>query len=644
MSLPRGIGNVVGNMLNLILFYKRHRPMKIRNNVCHVYDVEVCMNIFHVTIYDTEEKQLYKFEISQRRNHIHEICHYFRDPNKMIVGYNNQHYDDILIAYLTDLEERDEPWYQTCGRLYNLSQHLISTDVYDQVKRWKYMFLNKSLDLMTMLFSNKLRTGLKSVQVTMHYPNVLEFEHDWNTELDPKRFDELAEYNENDVMSTNQLLEKHAKDIELRISLEDKYNIRVLNKDNVNLGMEILKAEYLKYSGKDWNEIKDLKSPIDEINLKDVILPFIKYDTPILQKMLQDLKESTVELGRKTFEYTFIFDYLKYTIGIGGIHSVNDGETVVPAEHQTLADYDVASLYPSLLIEYEFYPRHLGIEFKECYAEIRTKRLEYKKLGMKLENESFKLALNGLTGNLQQPHSWVYDPFAVMQIRMNGQLLLMILAEKYVQAGIKIIQANTDGLFILYDSLLQYKVDKINKEWEELTHLVLEGDFFKGIYQQNVNSYFCIDKLDRIKVKGIFSNAYFPTIGKGLRPSIIPKAVIEFFQNGTPIVDTIKNCKDIKEFLMSEKTGSQFEVFYADKKQQRINRFYASLSGAYLYKRKKLSDGKFQYDNMLVGTGVIILNKFDNKPIEERKINYRYYIMEAYKLLTTIKPRQLSLW
>lgn len=629
--------------------------MKIRDKICIVYDVEVFRNIFHVCAFNTETNTMYKFEISPRTSNIDSICTYFNNTiDRILVGYNNLHYDNIIIAYLIELYDKGvHNSQEVCNRLYNLSQHLVNTKIYDQVKKWKYKFWNNSLDLMTMLFSNKLRVGLKALQVTMNYHNVLEFKHDFSQDLDPQRFDEMIDYNINDVESTTKLLNQCKNQIDLRVKVEDKYGVEVLNKDDVSLGMAVLEAEYRKRTNKHHNDIafarskhlytlqnEDWNNPI-EINLKDVILPFIKYDTPVLQKMLSDLKQLTVSPGRKGLEYDFIFDGLKYNIGVGGIHSKNNPEMVVPTEDQILADYDVASLYPSLLIEYDFYPKYLGPEFKEGYSNMKTERLEFKRLKMKDEDTMFKFALNGLSGNLQQEHSFVYDPFAVMQIRMNGQLLLMMLAEKYVQNGIRIIQANTDGLFVLYDKSLQPKVDEINKEWEELTKLKLEGEFFKGFYQLAVNDYFSISQNGSLKKKGIFSDV---SLGKGLRPKIITDAVIAFFKDGTSIMNTITNCTDIKKFLMSEKTGSQWEVIYNNEKQQRINRFYASTNGAYLYKKKKNSDGTEQWNNMLSSSGVTILNKFDDKSIEERNINYKYYIDEAYKLMLAIKPRQLSLW
>ena len=76
-----------------------------------------------------------------------------------------------------------------------------------------------------------------------------------------------------------------------------------------------------------------------------------------------------------------------------------------------------------------------------------------------------KLALNGLSGNLQNEHNFCYSPFAVMQIRINGQLLLLMLAESLVNLGCRIVQANTDGLFVLLKKDKYEQVKQACKAW-----------------------------------------------------------------------------------------------------------------------------------------------------------------------------------
>jgi hypothetical protein len=665
--------------------------MIIRDKKVYVYDIEVFQNIFHCSVKNTETGEIYKFEISERKNQLRELVKFFKQVDSYIkwgdfyttdleiksevifCGYNNLHYDNPIVNYIIEYEDKLMSYNVAtiCSSIFNLSR-TITTSTEDNIeawKHWKYQIWFDTFDLLTMLYSNKLRVGLKEIQVTMQYPNVQEFVCDWSKPLPLEDFDNMIDYNINDIESAAELLNRCKKDIDLRIAIEDEYGVRVLSKDGVNIGMKILTQKYLEKTGLTWWDIEGLRSPMDYIPLKDVILPFIKYDSPILQRVLDDMKSQIVSPGRKGYENNFIFNGLRYTVGVGGIHSKNDPEIIIPKEDEMLIDIDVASLYPSMLIEYKFYPKHLGPEFLEVYSQIKDERIEAKHNGDKVKNETLKLALNGLSGNLQNQHNFCYSPFAVMQIRINGQLLLLMLAERLTQIGCRIVQANTDGLFVLLKKSIYEQANKICQEWEQLTRLTLEEERFEAMYQYAINDYIAVKEgyketknPDLIKTKGMFITKVL--LGKGLSAKIIPEAIIKYFVDGIPVEDTIKGCTDIRKFLMSEKTGKQWHVEYMNQEQQRTNRFYASTNGGYLWKWKYTGHAEGEvveyyepyvgrqsyiakeksYQNMLTASGVTLLNKFDDKPIEERKINYRYYIYEAYKIIRDLKPLQLSLW
>lgn len=669
--------------------------MQIRGKTVFVYDIEVFQNIFHCSAINTETKEIHKFEISPRKNQLSELISFFKqvnspvswndnyttncsiDSDKIFCGYNNLHYDNPVINYIIEYEHvlAEKPVLVITNSIFNLSREITNSDEnIEKWKRWKYQVWFDSFDILTMLYSNKLRVGLKEMQVTMQYKNVQEFVCDWSKPLPIEDFDSMIDYNINDIESTSALLNRCKKDIDLRLAIEDEYGVKVLSKDGVNIGMKILTHKYLEKTGLTWWDIKDLRSPQAYIPLKDVILPFIKYDSPILKSVLDEMKTQVVSPGRKGYEKNFVFGGLRYTVGVGGIHSKNDPEIIIPAEDEMLIDIDVASLYPSMLIEYGFYPKHLGPEFLEVYSQIRSERIEAKHNGDKIKDSTLKLALNGLSGNLQNEHNFCYSTFAAMQIRINGQLLLLMLAEKLVELGCRIVQANTDGLFVLLKKSIYDKVNNVCREWEQLTKLTLEEDRFEAMYQYAINDYIAVkegyaDIRDRflageqivqkkktgelyksteqiqddyIKQKGMFITKV--QLGKGLTPKIIPEAVIKYFVDGIPVEDTIKGCKDIKKFLMAEKTGKQWNVEYMKEDIQRTNRFYASTNGGYLWKWKQVGNAEKQYQNMLAASGVTLLNKFDDKPIEDRKINYRYYLRECYKIIEDLKPRQLSLF
>ena len=714
--------------------------MKIRGKTVYVYDIEVFQNVFHCTAKNTETGQYYKFEISCRKNELKQLVDFFYtirnnsyswndiyttdiqfNTNKIFAGYNNLHYDNAIINYIIDYYDKmiNMNYLRICDSLYNLSK-IITTSNNDisAWKKWKHAVNFETFDILTMLYSQKLRVGLKEIQVTMQYKNVLEFAHDWTKPLDTDLIDEMIEYNINDVDSTEVLLNKCKDKVELRIAIEDEYGVRVLSKDGVNIGMKILTQKYLEKTGLTWWDIKDLRSPADVIALNEVILPFIEYRDPILKNVLSDMKKQIVSPGRKGYENKFVFRGLRYSVGVGGIHSVNNPEIIIPKEDEMLIDIDVASLYPSMLIEYKFYPKHLGPEFLEVYSQIKNERIEAKHAGDKVKNETLKLALNGLSGNLQNEHNFCYSPFAVMQIRINGQLLLLMLAESLTDIGCRIVQANTDGLFVLLKKDIYSKVKEICRSWEQQTKLVLEEDRFEAMYQYAINDYIAVSKgyqemkklfktnpekalnkkgkpyvsLDAIKDDYIKEKGMFITkvlLGKGMSPKIIPEAIRDYFIDNIPVRDTIYNCKDINKFLTYQKVDKKFSVEYNNNLIQRINRFYASTNGPYLYKCKIVNRdvevpqyiicfktgesiittdlGQFYYNsdveqilpyssktitkgtrvdytNLLTASGVTILNKFDNKPIEERKINYRYYLKECLKIIEELEPKQLSLF
>ena len=544
------------------------------------------------------------------------------------------------------------PYWEVCKSLFNLSNNIIASSDghFGKWTKWKYKRYFESLDLLTMLFSSKLRVGLKEMQVTMQFHNVQEYDGNFQDYLAVEEIDNMIQYNVNDVDSTEELLNRCKSDIDLRINIENEYKVNVLNKDGVNIGMEIIKQKYLEKTKQSWNQIKDLRSPCDTINIKDVILPFVKFETPSLQAFLEEFKQQTVSPGRKGYEKHILVGDLEHVIGVGGLHSVNKPEIIIPGIDEVLIDADVASLYPSMIIEHKFYPPHLGEAFLEVYTQIRTERLEAKHNGNKVKDATLKLALNGLSGNLQNENSFCYSPFTVMQIRINGQLLLLMLIEQVLKIGGKLVQSNTDGIFILLKKNKLDEFKKVCSEWEKLTKLTLEADYFEGMYQFAINDYIAVKKgysetknPNLIKTKGMFISEV--KLGKGMAATIIPEAIIKCLVDKIPIEETIRNCKNIHKFITYQKVSRDYSVEYNGKLISRINRFYFSTDGPWLYKCKVDKDGvRNRYIKLNTKTGVTIMNKIEPNYEFPNNINYKYYIGEAQKIVSLLQQQQLSLF
>ena len=253
--------------------------------------------------------------------------------------------------------------------------------------------------------------------------------------------------------------------------------------------------------------------------------------------------------------------------------------------------------------------------------------------------------------NLQSIYSWVYDPMCVFKIRINGQLMLLMLIEKVIENGFQLIQSNTDGIFVKIKRNRYNEYMQICKDWENKTRLNLEHDEFERFYQYAINDYIGVKKgwsethaPKLIKKKGLFIDT--PVLGKGLAPLIIPEALNKYFVEGISPEQTVLNCKDINKFCTFQKVDKQFGVFYGNTKVAHINRYYMSMYGKPMYKQRIGPDEKVFGPQIALcaDSPVTIYNKFDNVPIEKRGINYRYYISEAYKIIEKMNDKQLSLW
>jgi hypothetical protein len=630
--------------------------MIIRDKIVLVYDLEVFPNVFSCTVRNTETGETLVFEVSNRKNHIEKIIQLFQNKQYLFCGYNNHHYDDPIINFIIDYKVAmsSASSAKICLNIFKLSDIIVNTDNTEAWKKWKYANNFASMDLLTMLFSQKLRVGLKEMEVTMQFHNVQEYEGNFNDWLPDSEIDKMLAYNLNDVDATEELLNRCEKEIKLRIGIQKEFGIDVLSKDGMTIGTEILKTKYLEKSGKSWWEIKDLRSPCDIIDLKDVIFPFIHYDTPLLKDFLEEFKQQKVGAGRKAYEKHFLLGNVEVSVGVGGIHTKNTPEIIIPNEDEILADSDVNSLYPSLIISYGLVPKHLGKEFLDIYGAVREDRLYAKHHpeieGNDIKNSTYKLALNGATGNYQNEYSWLYDPIAVMKIRINGQLLLLMLTEKLIQAGAKIKQLNTDG--VLYIIKKDVDLNSILHSWEEETKLSLETEEYEAFYQFAINDYLAIGKgysesknKKLLKYKGLF----IPTVslGKGMQPMIIPKALNAYFADGILPEETVHSCRNINDFITYQKVDKKFSVEYKGELVQHINRYYVSSAGdaGYLYKCEVDNQGtRYNYTNMLKGWGVKIVNNLDEINEFPQDINYRYYLSEIKKIINQFENQQLSLF
>lgn len=642
------------------------------------------------------------FEISERRNDFAELCEFFLNNNYLFVGYNCDGYDKPILSLLFskryDLLKGN---YKEITLLaYELSHSIVVRG--DIFIRYRYNNLKffKTLDLMTMMASKALRTGLKSLQVTMCYPNVKEMVIDWSVNLEENLIDPVIHYCHNDIDSTAELLKLLMNDIILRKNIQSEFKIDCISKDGVGIGVDIFTDFVCDKLRCDPKQLKNYVELPQSVIVAQYIEPIIKFKTPQFQELLRwykglelsideiddafedqkepDNEDEIVETKKEKYKRTVILNNLAHTFALGGVHSVNKPSVYTADDEWEFIDQDVTSFYPSLALAYRWGPMGFLDAFLEVMQFLKDGRVIAKKTGDKLKNEVYKLALNSILGNLKNKYSPYYAPQANVAICVNGQLLIAMLIEEMELNGIECVSSNTDGATFKVHKSKKELFQKICDDWSKLTRMDLEDTHYEKMVIYAVNDYIAFKKgyskikdqigfqspydairnpggsklaAEYVKEKGMFITV--PRLGKGLDALIVPKALQNYFGKGISISETIKSATNIWDFMKFQKIGKQFDVVWLNEKQQHINRYYVSKKGGYLYKQKykdKLDkktgkiDKVLSSQNVLKGYGVQIINEYEDKPIADYNIQYEYYIRQANQILRKLEPEQILLF
>lgn len=169
----------------------------------------------------------------------------------------------------------------------------------------------------------------------------------------------------------------------------------------------------------------------------------------------------------------------------------------------------------------------------------------------------------------------------------------------------------------------------------------MESVFYSRVYRANINNYLAIDINGKTKEKGYFISKPLDDPFLELSGShdfmIISKAIVAYFKDGIDIEKFIKEHNYIYDFCACYKVDAKFTVTWNGKKAQRLNRFYVSQKGAYLYKTKPESK---ESENMLKGWAVQLANKIEDENALNHNIDYRYYIAKVREIINEFESNQ----
>lgn len=560
------------------------------------YDFEVFKYDWLVVFidYDTREKTIIVNNPIQLREF------YEMQKDNIFCGYNSRTYDQVIFKSILcaldpwevniDIIENGKKEHQILGK-----KNKIPFNNYD------CLLLNKSLKQLEGFLNSKIKES--SVPFNL------------DRKLTKEEIEETIEYCTHDVEQTIKVFDNTTQEFDAQLGLIETFNLPMssFGKTKAQLVAEILQAK--RYEGAK-----------DEFN---VSIP----NTLILSEKYQHIADWYKDKKNHNYSRKLKCDVAgcPHIFGYGGIHGALSN---ISAEGIILC-CDVASLYPSIIIEYDYMSR--GVKDVKTYKEIRDTRLEYKRI-KDPRQAPLKIVLNSAYGTFKDEYNALYDPLQSNNVCIAGQLLLVDLIDK-IEPFCKLLQSNTDGVFLLVENKETVeKIKEIAKEWETRTRLELEWDEYIKLVQKDVNNYLLIPDGNlydekgkpRWKSKGQYLKQLSPIDSDLL---IVNKALIEYFLNNIPIEKTIRDSKNLSDFQKIVKVSRLYShaLVNGEIVKEKVLRVFASTNekDGFIYK-VKLVDGEEKLEKIGYTPDKCFINNEDisNTPIPNN-LDIQYYISYA---------------
>ena len=610
----------------------------------YVFDIETYPNVFTLAVEHADAPLRWMYEISDWRNdskEIVEFMHWLADRDARMVGFNNIGFDYPVLHTLIRMGHSD------ARTLYQKAMSIIGSQDEDKwahyIKPSEY-FVNQ-LDLFKIHhFDNKARaTSLKMLEFNMRADSIEDLPFPVGTALTREQIDVLKKYNQHDVAMTKAFYHKSLDMIRFREELCVKYARDFMNHNDTKIGKDyfVMKLEEAGVACYDYGDKgrtpRQTKRPV--IHLKDAILPWIKFEQPEFNRVMNWLKDQSITETKGVFtDLTATINGFTFVFGLGGIHGSVESKTIESDSEYIVVDLDVTSYYPNLAITNGFFPAHLGQEFVTIYKHLFEQRKQYPKKSA--ESAMLKLALNGVYGDSNNQFSVFYDPQFTMSITLNGQLLLCWLAEEIMKwTDAELIQINTDGLTVRIPRVQLDELQRVRNHWQAATGLNLEEAVYKAMMIRDVNNYIAVYEDGSTKRKGAYEwKAGWHQNAGGL---VVPKVAEKVLVEGAPIRQTIEQWPDIMDFMLRTKVprNSHLTIEYPGQqpqKLQNITRYYIAEGGGRLFKWMPPLKGKTEWRKIGVESGWGVQPCNDIKEAGKLPIDLDYYVREVEKLCLSL--------
>ncbi len=672
------------------------------------FDIEVFKNFFSVCAYsldslDSPKKvskglglshpdvRTFSYSDTYGIDELDELEDFVFQEGLTLVGFNNIFYDTPVMDFVL------------ATRPSNMEIFEFSTDLIARLNGEGGGHFSKKnspwdeIDLMKAYAFDVLGVSLKQISINLQWWRVQDLPYAFDEYLRKSDLANVLEYNLNDTLITAELFNASHEMMNLRIELSKEYGIDLRSASDSRMANLMLNKIYAEKTGLLYDDFSNLRTVRKLVWLRKCIGKNISFKTTKLQGLLKEVM-NTVVVSENDFAFrkSIQFANCSYEIGVGGLHSVDKSGFFFTDDEYVIQDADVASFYPNIILKNNIIPKHLDHRFIEILKGITEERIEAKKKKNTVKADGLKITINSIFGKLNSKTFWLQDAEAMLSVTLSGQLYLLMLIEELTLNGIMVISANTDGIVcrIPRNKLETYYA--VCSWWQEKTSFELEFSEYKSYHRIDVNNYVTEKSDGKIKEKGRLVQGI--SLKKGYRYPVVPLAIYNHLTEGIPVIDTLRSCKNILDFCISQKAGREFtmelrtvlndvpedlsredKIEYLRASQtwtqdgdedawrrndsvgetnvssteqafklewlarnstvqtlQKNNRFFISKnSGGRIVKVGKSDQREI---GLFVGKNVVILNDYDeNLPVDEYDIDFEFYVQECQKYIDEIE-------
>lgn len=571
------------------------------------YDVETLPNVFTFSASPLATDDMWTYEISERRNDAAALVSALRGRYwRRMIGFNNLNFDwpvcDALVKWFDAGAAGGAQG--ACDAIMRKVEDIFS----NSADRWSHRVKPRDvivpqvdLYLIHHLDNPTRSTSLKTLQFNMRSGSVEDMPFPPGTYLTPDEIPVLIGYNQHDVRETKRFAGHSAE----MIAFRDELGEETLNFNDTKIGKQFfIKALEERSPGICYDAARQPRQTWrSSLPLGDIILPYVRFDEDGPRELLERIKGHTLRTkGHSQLETKGVFkdlstkiDGFQFDLGTGGIHGSVERRVITATKNWPIVDIDVKSFYPNIAIVNRLYPAHLGELFCDVYSELYHRRVNAQKAKNAVQSDALKLALNGVYGDSNSIYSPFYDPAYTMAITVNGQLLLLMLAEKLMRVPtLEMLQINTDGMTFRVAAPWLDAVKCVMDWWQAGTALTLEEARYARIFIRDVNNYVAepAEAGGALKLKGAYD--YTLTVGKqhawhkDHSSLVIQRAAVAAMIEDHDPADFVQHHlrDDPWDFLLRAKAnaGSRLELTDGTRLPKTV-RYYIAEDGAALVKK-----------------------------------------------------------